>query len=249
MENAKKMILIEPEFIDRLKKERAIENPASRLDVEMQKILHSKLDDREKWTLYLQSLQRYFHFTGEERQPIKIPIITEGIANQKENERILNTTVSEATSKEEDVKPKIREPVYYSPDFLIKRIPKTYQKKGELLINSLLDNQNKITWDQSGCIIIDDETIPSTNIRDLIDDSLRSFKNREPHGWERFMTVLKDINAPLSCIGNRKRLDYINKLYLKDYRTPNSKLRSPISSKPKSSKVIKKIDWERWNPY
>ena len=41
----------------------------SRLDAEMNEILNSPTykDEREKWTLYRQVLQRYFHFEGIER--------------------------------------------------------------------------------------------------------------------------------------------------------------------------------------
>ena len=76
MENAKKMILIEPEVLSRMKRS-ALEvssTPLSSLDNDMENVLKLKKDDREKWLLYQQILQRYLHFTSHERESISIPI-------------------------------------------------------------------------------------------------------------------------------------------------------------------------------
>lgn len=56
MENAKKMILIEPGLIEKLKQENEVNSNLSRLDIEMQNIMNSKTEDRKKWMLYLQTL-------------------------------------------------------------------------------------------------------------------------------------------------------------------------------------------------
>ncbi|KAH9632617.1 hypothetical protein HF086_001860 [Spodoptera exigua] len=77
MENAKKMILIEPGLIEKLKQENKVTSNLSRLDIEMQNIMNSKMEDRKKWMLYLQTLQRYLHFTEEDRQPLSLPIYSD----------------------------------------------------------------------------------------------------------------------------------------------------------------------------
>ncbi|KAF2905113.1 hypothetical protein ILUMI_01062 [Ignelater luminosus] len=75
MDYAKKMVLVAPEVVQRLSTAETTEpKTLSHLDSDMQKVLKSKLEDREKWTEYYQALQRYLHFTAKTRQPISISI-------------------------------------------------------------------------------------------------------------------------------------------------------------------------------
>lgn len=86
MENTKKMILVEPDFIEKFKhSEKAPLNSLTRLDEDMQKILASKIEDREKWALYSQALQRFLHLTETDRKPFKIPIIFDSTNNTHED--------------------------------------------------------------------------------------------------------------------------------------------------------------------
>ena len=73
MEHAKKMILVPQTSVERLQntfardKIKSVQTPGSvtsRLDAEMNDILNSSTckDEREKWSLYRQVLQRYLHF-------------------------------------------------------------------------------------------------------------------------------------------------------------------------------------------
>nr|CAD7256011.1 unnamed protein product [Timema shepardi] len=69
MEHTKKMILVSPETLHRYEQHHqqvasATNLVVSELDKEMEKILTSKLDDKSKWTLYQQVLQRYLHFNA-----------------------------------------------------------------------------------------------------------------------------------------------------------------------------------------
>lgn len=88
MDYAKKMILIEPEVMEKIKKDNTNTsvNSLSQLDEEMNKVLKTKLEDEEKWSLYLQTLQRYLYFFGKDRKPIEIPLInfnrSEGIIKE-----------------------------------------------------------------------------------------------------------------------------------------------------------------------
>ena len=77
MEHAKKIILLPQESVERLQttlgkdKIKSVQTPGSvtsRLDAEMNEILNSPTykDEREKWSLYRQVLQRYLHFKGNE---------------------------------------------------------------------------------------------------------------------------------------------------------------------------------------
>lgn len=281
MENAKKMILIEPGLIEKLKQENKVNSNLSRLDMEMQNIMNSKIEDRKKWMLYLQTLQRYLHFVEEDRQPLRLPIYSD-TSNEDSNEskigfknkdRDLKSSVDAESlleenrsikSKENDTKP------LYTTAQILSLIPKTYNKKGELLLNLVETSKSKINWDNEGTVIIDNEKIPGSNIVDLINDSLRPLKRSDPIGWDRFAKALKDIKVPLTYIGNPKRCEFINRLQVKDlnkssetevqeFSTPRSgdkksetkiEFSTPGSRDKKSiSKIRKKFDWEKWTPY
>lgn len=264
MENAKKMILVEPELIDRLKKnENRSYNTMTELDNDMKKIFTSKMSDREKWIVYLQTLQRYLHFASQDRQPFQLPLVEydnkkdyvakESIPNKHSDNELKPSVTQEDLMKEDNnFEKELPHKVFYSDSHILRLIPKSYIKKGELLLDTLKQNKEKISWENDGTVIINKEIIPGSNIVHLVSDALRPLKNSEPIGWQRFVTTLKDINLPINLIGNPKRFEYINNLYIKDFKnssppvnvTPNT----PSSSKI-DSKIRKKIDWEKWTPY
>lgn len=246
MDNTKKMILIEPDVLERLKtKENIFDDSLSRLDKEMQKILKSKIDDREKWALYMQVLQKYLHLIQEDKKPLKLPITFESVKdNTNENKVIpfvkdLSPVKDVQTPKTQDILLK-----HYTVDYLNRLIPKTYKKKGKILIDTLLKNRDTIYWNDDGTVVINNEHLPQSNIIDLVNITLRPLKII-PDGWEKFAEALKDIKVPLICVGNPEINKYMNILYVEDFRhnTP-TKLNTP-----KLSTSRRKIDWERWTPY
>ncbi|CAH0730640.1 unnamed protein product, partial [Brenthis ino] len=265
MENAKKMILIEPGLIEKLKQENKVNSNLSRLDIEMQNIMNSKTEDRKKWMLYLQTLQRYLHFTEEDRQPLRLPIYS-NTSNEDSNEskivfknkdsdlkRIVNAEAllgenGSIKSEENDTNP------LYTPTQILSLIPKTYNKKGQLLLNLVGTNKSKIHWDNEGTVIIDNEKIPGSNIVDLINDSLRPLKKSDPIGWDRFAKALKDIKVPLTYIGNPKRCEFINQLQANDLKITSEiedqEFSTPSSEDKRSlNKIRRKLEWEKWTPY
>ncbi|KAJ2949729.1 hypothetical protein O0L34_g15661 [Tuta absoluta] len=258
MESAKKMILIEPEVIERLKSDNASTKNLSRLDEEMHKVINTKIDDREKWPLYLQTLQRYLHFIGEDRKPLQIPILP---FDEKENE-IKETVKSEKAPDNEETS---TETTYngYTKSELLAFIPKTYKLRGELLIDILLKNKDKISWNEKGTVFVCNREVRKSNIVDLLSDILRPLKNSSPYGWEDFAHVLKDLSVPLSFIGNPKRATYIrvlsqspaNARTTKDVSkeaensTPDYFSTPKLTSSGSKVKLAKKINWEKWTPY
>lgn len=278
MENTKKMILVEPDFIEKLKHDdNAPLNSLSRLDADMQKILKNKMGDREKWALYSQALQRFLHFTETDRKPFKLPIIVDDIkpvhedydkyidkSMIKRDEPDYNVTLSNPNPYEYDATstPSTRTyPEQFTPSHILKLIPKTYQKKGHYLLDSILKNKPKIWWKEGGEIVVNNQVIPESNITDLISDTVRPLKRKiKPTGWKEFASVLNDIGVPTSYIGNQSNIEYINSLQLnpvqdspiyKNTRSTSTQVKgasTPIPHKtPEASK--KKIDWERWSPY
>jgi hypothetical protein len=280
MENMKKMLLVEPDFIERLKhSDNVSENSSSRLDGEMQKILKTKMNDREKWALYSQALQRFLHFTRSDRQPFKIPLVDD--VGQLTNEK--NDFNPEIYKKEENVNnnsvenvalPELEGDIYatppggsksdlpkqYSPSYIVDVIPKSYKTKSKTLLECMVQSKPKIWWKENGEVVINNRTIPNSNILELVGDVLRPLKRSKPIGWEDFASILHDIRVPTACIGNPTNLKFMKGLQSTD---PNTSIEStntytssvkekntstPLSTKaPNQSK--KKLDWERWTPY
>lgn len=278
MENAKKMVLVEPGLLDRINQANNVNTPLSRLDSEMQKILNSKTEDREKWSLYLQTLQRYLRCVEEGRKPLMLPIITEDFLtqNDKDDQNAASYKKEEPDYKkilthqnpigEDRTSASVIEKPLYTTSKVLELIPKSYIKKGQLLLGSILGSNDKILWDDEGTVIIDNQIIPGSNIVDLVNDSLRPLqRSSSPIGWERFHSALKDIKVPLSYIGNKKRSNYIAKLHAEENQnlyqsttqsdalripdTPKRSSETPSSTKNTQKLRSKKIDWEKWTPY
>ncbi|KAH9645925.1 hypothetical protein HF086_011387 [Spodoptera exigua] len=183
------------------------------------------MEDRKKWMLYLQTLQIYLHFTEEDRQPLSLPIYSDtsnedsnGSKIGFKNKDLKSSVDAESLLEEKGSIKSIESEVnpLYSPTQIISLIPKTYNKKGESLLNLIGISKSKLRWDNEGTVIIDNEKNPGSNIVDLINDSLRPLKKSDPVGWDRFAKALKDIKVPLTYIGNPKRCEFINQLQAKD---------------------------------
>lgn len=261
MDHAKKMILIEPEVIEKLKNNN-VNSPSndnlSRLDEEMHKVLNTKIDDRDKWSLYLQTLQRYLYFIGKDRKPFQIPIIP---FNESENvikedvkpEKVANdqqpsSEGSESTNSND----------FYTKSQLLQFIPKSYKIKGELLLDFLSKNKDKICWNEKGTVFINNKEVYKSNIVDLLGDILRPLKNSSPHGWLEFATALSHMQVPISYIGNPRRATFVNIISKSpDFgkRFEHKESYSPEYSTPKASKTNtgdqtkRRIDWQKWTPY
>lgn len=273
MENTKKMLLIEPCLLEKLKqKDSSCNESLSRLDKEMHKIMTSKMEDRQKWSTYYQTLQRYLHFNEERKIPLKLPIISDHMdrddnmevdkdqllkrpttIKKKDNKVDMSVqTLNEIQPNKTDVQVQTdslevieseceEESNIYSNSYLLRLVPKTFKKKGEFLINAIVQNPDRIRWDKKGAVIIDNKIIPNSNIVDLINNILRSLKRPKPLAWELFSKTLIDIGVPLYCIGNPNIQEYLQNYYLQDLKVTPKKLSSPKSHN--------KIDWERWTPY
>lgn len=244
MENTKKMILVEPSVLEKLKqKEHSSDDTLSRLDKEMDKIIRSKMDDREKWSLYYQTLQRYFHFSDQNKLPLKLSIVSNKFDETK-HDKIDNQTQTDPVQTEASSEQGVLH--VYDHAYLLKLIPKTFKQKGKILIDCIQQNPDQIKWDDKGTVFLKNKIIPNSNIIDLINDILRQLKRPKPIAWEEFSKTLIDIGVPLSCIGNRE-----TQAYLKNYAIEKLKeTPTPVhSSESLRTKGKRRIDWERWTPY
>lgn len=87
---------------------------------------------------------------------------------------------------------------------ILATLPDTYKRKAKNLIN-ILSSTGSIDWDDKGTVSIKGEILPSSNIIDLINDTLRPRKSSNPAGWEQFASFMNEKNIPHELIGNPKR--------------------------------------------
>ncbi len=78
------------------------------------------------------------------------------------------------------------------------------------LLNRLKARPDVITWDKSGEVSVAGETIPQSNISDLISDALRARKNFNPTGSKEFFRVLSKINIPKDLVRNQERWNQLD---------------------------------------
>ena len=89
-------------------------------------------------------------------------------------------------------------------DQILQSVPKTMQRKAELLLG-MIKNNNNLTWDEQGVVSYKGKRIHGSNIIDLINDTIRQRKGVEPKGWETFSKALHESNIPQEVIGNPSR--------------------------------------------
>ena len=89
-------------------------------------------------------------------------------------------------------------------DQILQSVPKTMQRKAELLLG-MIKNNNNLTWDEQGVVSYKGKRIHGSNIIDLINDTIRQRKGVEPRGWKTFSKALHESNIPQEVIGNASR--------------------------------------------
>ena len=89
-------------------------------------------------------------------------------------------------------------------DQILQSVPKTMQRKAELLLG-MIKNNNNLTWDEQGVVSYKGKRIHGSNIIDLINDTIRQRKGVEPRGWETFSKALHESNIPQEVVGNPSR--------------------------------------------
>jgi hypothetical protein len=74
-------------------------------------------------------------------------------------------------------------------------VPATMKSRARQLIKKLKSNKDLVGWNEQGQMVFKGRSVPSTNIVDLVNDSLRQRKNFNPDGWELFSKVLGHLNG------------------------------------------------------
>ena len=88
---------------------------------------------------------------------------------------------------------------------VVEPIPKTMHPRAMELLNWLKTRPEVITWDKTGLVKIEGETIPDSNISDLVNDAMRFRKTFNPTGSKEFFHIFSKLNVPKDLVRNEER--------------------------------------------
>ena len=164
----------------------------SRLHGETNEILNSPTyeDEREKWTLYRQVLQRYLYLKGNEG--------VEKYKKEQKNDSAIDSNTMDNNEQEEEEKEtdeRIDADIIYT-------IPKKYKVKAKQLVKRLRAG-SKVVWDANGAVTIDGTLVPGANIVNLVNDAMRDRRSAPP-GHLQFGIALRQSTVPREFIGNKR---------------------------------------------
>ncbi|KAK3740432.1 hypothetical protein QZH41_004600 [Actinostola sp. cb2023] len=213
------MVLVPEEFMDMLERKENMQTVPTtkyliRLDKKMEDNLHdTKKPADDKIAQYNQNLQRFLEVQEQKRQFIPTVKIHQE-----------NASTSSQENKEEgerrDIKPQTEQSDQHplTGNEILESIPKSSRTLAQSMINRLKANSDHVSWNDKGEVTINENPIPGSNIIDLINDQLRSRKNVDPKGWERFTESLDKINMPKYLLRNEKHRSHIVQMHKKESR-------------------------------
>ena len=90
-------------------------------------------------------------------------------------------------------------------------VPKSLKKQAGVLLARLKEDPN-VGWNSKGELTIEGETVPKSNMVDLVNDLLRKRKDFNPRGWQALAAQLYKTNVPQDLIRNPERWEFISSL-------------------------------------
>jgi hypothetical protein len=128
----------------------------------------------EKAKLYDQNLQRYLTFHDKRmNKPLRV-----NVTHTNQAEELQGEQPSEETEPSDEIKTDIMDSV-----------PATMKSRARQLIKKLKSNKDLIGWNEQGQMVFKVRSVPSTNIVDLVNDSLCQRKNFNPDGGNCFSEI------------------------------------------------------------
>lgn len=217
MEKAKKMVLVSPELLEKIREhsqtssKTSTSDTVSALDSEMLRLLNDKtLSDHEKWNQYQQVLQRFLHFKAVKRAPLQVPVV--------------DTTTTTTTDKHPNL----------DIDEIVGTFPKTYKQDARNFLRAIEKKSELFDWDNDGVVYIRGERIPNSNVIDLLHDIIRTRKSTYPPGWYQLMHLLGQMNMPHEFITNPLCREYLSKMTIEE-KTSGTPLTEERSERLKQS--------------
>ena len=226
MKYSKRMVLVPEDFMEMLERKENIQNvPLTKSLIRIDKKMDDVLEDTNKPTddkvaQYNQNLQRFLDVQEKKRQYIPTVKIHQESASPRTSQEKQPTTEGLDNSSESQA---VARQSPLSEDEILQSIPKNSRTLARSMINRLKANSEHVTWNSKGEITVNGHSIPSSNIIDLVNDQLRSRKDFNPKGWERFTETLHEMNMPKYLMRNEKRRSHIAQLH---------KQETPVLPKP-----------------
>src|SRR5688572_19801910 len=203
MEHAKKMILVEPRQIEKLK-ETMLDKTLSKLDGDIYEILHRHVADDEKAKLYSNSLSRYLNID-------KPNVVTKFESTVDSGAKGSTAAAAAAASSAKVVDAVGVDGWKITESQVMESVPKKWKSQASRLLTHIKNNNPEITWSSKGELVLNETAIPNTHAVDLVNDLMRKrTASTTPNGWKRLADALKESNVPRELIGNKDRWGYIS---------------------------------------
>ena len=219
----KRMVLVPEDTVNRYEQRQRLETSPIlsnmlQSDTQMLNVLQRDgLSDDQKRKLFNAELERYLEL--RQQKDSQIP------------------SVRMVKDEEEQPAP---EPAMPDAD-IVEPMPRYIRERATSLLNRLKARPEVITWDKTGQVKIEGETIPNSNISDLVSDAMRSRKDFNPTGAKEFFQALSKLNVPKDLVRNQNRLKQLD---------DTSYVGTPISADryPTLNKLLEETP-KRWKRY
>jgi hypothetical protein len=221
------MILIPENNLDNYLREQRLTTPPTvakmaQLDGQMKTVLDGiDTSQDEKANLYSQILENYLHFKGKRNVEVTKPLPIAFAGNAGKNAAASVPSTREVISKEQSVAS------------IVGILPKALQSKAKMILEKIKDYPQVLSWNEKGELKYQGETVPNTNITNLVSDSLRHRKNNKPNGFELFTKGLKQINLPEDLVRNPERLQLFKTYGYEENQADRSKDETPRKKRAK----------------
>ena len=215
MEHVKRLVLVPEHMAEQRKKPLAapLATQVNEIDSDMQDIIQRQdIPIDEKAKLYDQNLQRYLTFYDKRmNKPLRVNVTHTDKPEEPQREQSI-----EETEPSDEIETDIMDSV-----------PATMKSS----------NKDLVGWNEQGQMVFKGRSVPSTNIVDLVNDSLRQRKNFNPDGWELFSKVLGHMNVPEGIVRNENRLGIVH-----EYKTKGIPENLPTTPRVQQEKRKKRRD-------
>ena len=223
MEHVKRLVLVPEHAVEQRKKPLAapLATKVNEIDSDMQDIIRRQdIPIDEKAKLYDQNMQRYLTFYDKRmNKPLRVNVTHTDQAEEPQGEQPIDET----------------EPSDEIETDIMDSVPATMKSRARQLIKKLKSNKDLVGWNEQGQMVFKGRSIPSTNIVDLVNDSLLQRKNFNPDGWELFSKVLGHLNVPEGIVRNENGLGIDREYKTKNY--PEQSTHHPSSAARKEKKT------------
>ena len=215
----KRMVLVPEDAVNRYEQRQRLETSPIMSNMihkntQMSNILQREgMSDDQKQKLFNAELERYLEL------------------RQQKDSHVPNVRVIDNEKGQQQAQPETQ----LSDAVVVEPVPKTMRLRATALLNWLKTRPEVVTWDKTGQVKIEGETIPDSNISDLVSDAMRSRKNFNPTGSRVFFQALSKLNVPKDLVRNQERW----KQLMGETSSARASPRSPPRSSPRFHSILR----------